>query len=114
MSLGRHVQGVESLLSRIKEMQNKLESGKGCQVDAIGLVVGSRKAGKESKVARSITTEGLGEQGQDLRQALSIPGWIRPVHGWSHHVPAVRVLRAGVEQSLADILNQGLDTTGHS
>ena len=106
--------GLNDLNGTIKEMKNVLEARVRREVDAIGVELRGGEAGQEKKIRRAALSvaERLREQGHDLRETLTIPGGLRPIHRGRDQEAAVRVGDAVLDQSGEEVGEHGLDTIG--
>ena len=94
-------------------MADELQPGVRGEVNAVLLIVWSRKTGQQMKIGRTIGNQGLREQGQNFGQAIAVPCWAGPVHRRRDKVVAIWIVQAGTDDLGPEVLEDGIDTLAH-
>ena len=106
------LKSIDQACCTVKQMENKLHTGERRQVNSIGLKSRSGKAWQKMNVLE-LGVHRLGELLQDLRQPLTIPDWINPVHWRRDQVEPVGVLAShGLDQG-KKLTESGFNSNGN-
>ena len=104
---------IEELAGTVKKMKHELHAGIGRQMNTIRFEAWCGEAWHQENAGGPILHD-VGELLQDLRQALVVPDWGGPIHGWTDEERKVWASLRKLSDTLEELEDDSLGADGSS